>query len=98
MTERRIRCEDLLGTAVRDRRGRKVGHIFDMRGEERDGQVIIVEYLLGSGALLARIGMSVRGLLGLKPREPIRIPWNELDLSDPSAPIHTGDASEMRVG
>jgi sporulation protein YlmC with PRC-barrel domain len=82
--------EDLVGIAVHDRDGRKVGHIYDMRGETRGEEIVVVEYMLGSGALLTRVGASLRAMVGIRQREPIRIRWNDLDLSDPTRPVYTG--------
>jgi hypothetical protein len=78
--------EDLIGKAVHDAGGRKVGHIFEMVAEERDGELQILEYHLGKGAVLERLSASVRNMFGIRDREPIRIPWEALDLSDLERP------------
>ena len=86
MSDALFRVEDLIGRAVHDATGRKLGHIYELVAEERDGELVVVEYLLGSSARWERIGMSARGLLGLEAKEPIRISWERMDLSDPGIP------------
>jgi hypothetical protein len=78
--------EDLIGTVVRDASGRKLGRIFEMVAEEREGELVIVEFLLGNGAFFERVGVSVRNMFGLEEKEPLRISWERLDLSDPGKP------------
>jgi hypothetical protein len=78
--------EDLIGVVVRDASGRKLGRIFEMIAEERDGELVILEYHLGKGAFLERVSLSLRNMFGLKRKEPVRIGWEKLDLSDPSKP------------
>jgi hypothetical protein len=79
--------DDLIGKAVVGPDGREIGHIFEMVAERRGEELVIVEYHLGSGAALERMSASVRGLFGLAPREPTRISWDTMDLSDPSKPV-----------
>src|SRR5215208_114286 len=84
-----IHIDALIGSLVRDDDGRKLGRIFEMVAEEREGELVIVEYHLGRGAFLERVGSSLRNMFGLKQKEPLRIPWERLDLTDPSAPVGT---------
>jgi len=86
-----VHLEELLGSPVHDPDGRKLGHIYEMRAELQGDRYVIVEYLLGAGALLERIHMSVRGLFGIKQKEPQRIRWEELDLTDPKRPVFVRD-------
>jgi len=95
MSPTMIRLEELVGSLVRDRDGNEIGRVVDMRGEQRDSDVVIVEYFLSAGALMTRVGMSVRTLFGLQSKQPMRIPWNELDLSEPDNPVYVG---ERRLG
>ena len=78
--------EDLIGVVVRDASGRKLGRIFEMIAEERNGELVILEYHLGQGAFLERVSMSVRNMFGMKQKEPLRIGWERLDLSNPAKP------------
>jgi sporulation protein YlmC with PRC-barrel domain len=78
--------EDLIGKPVRDAEGRKVGHIFEIVAEERDGELQILEYHLGKRAVLERVSASLRNMFGIRDKEPIRIPWQALDLTDLERP------------
>src|SRR3982751_1395013 len=79
--------EDLIGNTVRDSSGRALGRIYEMIAEERDGELVILEYHIGKGAFLESVSMSLRNMFGLKQKEPLRISWDRLDLSDPKRPI-----------
>jgi hypothetical protein len=88
---KRIRLDDLLGTKVRDARGRVIGRIFEMRAEGSGHKLFIVEYYLGPAALLTRVGISLLTLVGFTAPEPRKIPWNELDISDTTMPKLLGE-------
>jgi len=86
MTRHHLRLDDLHGRKVRDVSGRPVGRIYDMRAETRDGQLVVVEYYIGAGALLEGIGLHAMRLIGLETPAPRAVPWDKLDLSDPERP------------
>ena len=74
-----VRFELLLGRVVRDPDGKKAGRILEVRVEPEGEDRVVTEYLLGAAALKARLGLSAG-------REPLRIPWDLLDLRDPGKP------------
>jgi hypothetical protein len=82
-----IHFEHLLGRQVRDPEGKRVGRILAV-STRRDGEDCVVhEYLLGTAALLTRLGISARRLVGLRiRRKPLCVPWDLLDLRDPGQP------------
>jgi hypothetical protein len=83
----RVLAEDLIGQVVHDAEGRPIGRIYEMRAEERNGAIVVVEYHLGTGAMLERLGLSLLQIAGGPGiPEPRIIPWDRLDLSDPSRP------------
>jgi hypothetical protein len=87
--EREIPLERLLGRRVLDADGRVLGRIEEARAERRDGELIVVEWVLGASGLLERLGLpsTARALFGWPPaREPEVLGWAELDLSDPMQP------------
>jgi hypothetical protein len=92
-----IHFEHLLGHQVRDPEGKRVGRILAV-STRRDGKDCVVhEYLLGTAALLTRLGISARRLVGLKiRRQPLCIPWDLLDLSDPGKPRLKCSREELR--
>jgi hypothetical protein len=95
MTTRRIRLDDLLGRIVRDESGEPVGRLYDMRAEERGGELVIVEYYIGAHALLQRLGVSLATLIGRETPEPRAIPWDRLDISDPDRPVILSNAKKL---
>ena len=97
MTTRLIRIDLVNGSAVHDEDGRKIGRLHDARAERQGSDLVIVEYHLGPLALLARLGFSLLSVIGIRlRREPIRIPANRMDLSDPAHPRFLGKAAELR--
>ena len=81
---------------VHDLAGRRVGRIRDIRAEARDGELLVVEYHLGSAALMERWGLSLLRLVGLgAAREPLRIPWDRIDISDPERVTYLGRLEEL---
>jgi hypothetical protein len=84
------------GTLVHDLAGRRVGRIRDIKAEEQEGELVVVEYLLGTAALIERWGLSLRRLVGLGAlREPVRIPWDRMDISDPERVTYLGHIEEL---
>ena len=87
-----LSVELLMGRDVRDADGEVLGHIADLRAGDEDGELVVRYYLVVPARGAYRI--SVRSLLleVLKLfRLPLggkeyRIPWDEMDLSDPGRP------------
>jgi hypothetical protein len=93
MKSRQIRLDDLTGRVVRDQEGRAIGRLFEVRGEERDGELLIVEYHVGPHAWLERIGFALRRFADADTGRHIRkLTWDRVDLSDPDHPTVRDDA------
>ena len=86
MTPTRIRLDDLVGRVVRDMEGGVVGRIFEIRAEEDGDALVVAEYHLGTAALLERVGITMLKLIGRAHREPIKVSWDRMDISDPDNP------------
>lgn len=88
MRYREAHVERLLSQRVRDVEGHVIGRLEEMRVEVVDGEHVVVEYHLGSGALIERIAGFVRLLpfFGAVPRigTEYRIPWQLFDLCNPN--------------
>jgi sporulation protein YlmC with PRC-barrel domain len=94
-----VQLEALLGRQVRDPDGKPVGRILAVSTETDGGDCVIREYLLGTAALLTRLGLSVRRLAGIPiRRQPVRVPWDQLDLSDPGKPRLRCPVAELKGG
>lgn len=102
METRELHLELLLGKPVVDPNGNHVGHIEEMRAEQRGDEWVIVEYLVGIAAIAERlsawtIGASLLRLLGAhKFRTGYRVPWNKLDLSEPDHPRLMCTVAELK--
>jgi hypothetical protein len=82
-----VHFELLLGRVVRDPDGKKAGRILAVRAEPEGEDCVVMEYLLGAAALRTRLGLTAGRLFGWHVRrEPLRIPWDLLDLRDPRKP------------
>lgn len=90
---RLVRVEDLLGQRVRDRSGRIVGHIEEIRTEPRGDRYEVTEYHLGTGAMLERLAI-IRHLF--RPSDLIIARWDQIDIERPDAPVLTCPVEDLR--
>lgn len=91
-----VHVELLLGRRVRDVDGRVVGRILAIFGTVDGPKCHVREYHLGTAALLERLGISTAHLFGLPiRRDPKRVPWQLMDLSDPDQPRLTVRAQDL---
>jgi hypothetical protein len=100
MKAREIQVELLLGRQVVSEDSTPVGRIEEICAEERQGELVVTEYLLGAYALLERLSASlvVRGFLNfLGLRTGYRVPWDKLDLTDVKCPRLTCSLSEVKM-
>lgn len=87
-----IHLELLLGTPVRDAAGEPVGRIEEVLAEEQGEEWVVREYLLGPAAFLHRlsawsIGTALLRALGAsKLAGGYRVPWEQMDLTNPQRP------------
>lgn len=87
MKTAKVHLELLLGKLVRDAEGARVGRILSVRAEREGDACVVRSYHLGPAALMSRLGISIQGLVGWPARnEPLRVPWDLLDLGDPERP------------
>jgi len=83
----KIHLQHLIGSAVQDTEGVRVGRVEAVHAHRTSDACLIDEYHLGSAAWLERIGISALRLIGWPSRkEPLRVPWQQLDISDPNHP------------
>src|SRR4051812_45326626 len=91
---RERRVERLLGRRVRALDGSIVGRIEEIRARKNGEICELLEYHLGTGAMLERLGLVSR-LLGRQPHTYI-VGWDQMSLEDPDEPRLTCDVSEIR--
>jgi len=87
MAAQKVHLELLVGKLVRDRNGAKIGRIRSVHAEKEGDDCVVRHYELGGAALLSRFGISALRLAGWPMnKEPRKIPWDQMDLSDPEKP------------
>jgi hypothetical protein len=90
MTIADLHVEHLLGRRVRDAEGRALGRLEEFLVEMVDGEPCVTEFHVGGAAGVERIAAFTMQLpfFRLIPftRRGYRVPWNDLDLSDPRHP------------
>ena len=96
-----INIELLLGKKVFGPNNERVGRIEEFAAELRVGKCYLTEYHVGSYALFERvaalsIARLILGLFGSWMKKSYAIPWDKLDLSDPSHPKLTCPVAKLR--
>jgi len=103
MNKQEINLELLVGRRVFSLNGKSIGHLEEVRAELSGGECLIEEYLVGTYAVAERlaalsIGRALLRLLGAtKKHEGYRVPWDKLDLTDPSRPRLLCAVSELKT-
>lgn len=100
---RELHVERLIGRKIRDAAGRKLGRIEELVAEWQGTDLVVVEVHVGPGALLERLIdlatlVPYSGALQRQLRHLRRIPWHQLDLSDPDRPKATVRREELQPG
>ena len=93
MSARRVRADLLVGRMVRDATGARVGRIRELLIElaaPGAREYVVREVELATGGVLDRVlgpqlAAIVRRRLG-RPTNRVRVPWEEIDLTNPQAP------------
>jgi hypothetical protein len=67
-----LRLSDLLGALVESEGGEHVGHVHDLRAELHDGELEVVELLVGRRGALSRLGIP----LGRAAAQPLA--WSDV--------------------
>ena len=80
-----LHLELILGRKVYDSENRSVGRLEEAIAEERGGELVVKEYLVGGTAILQRLSTAHMGrkflvLFGAK-ENCYRVPWNKIDLT-----------------
>ena len=79
--------ERMVGRKVHDPEGKKVGRIVAVRVDWEGKDCVVRDYLLGTAALMKRLGLSAKVILGMPLKhEPRSISWDLMDISDPEKP------------
>jgi hypothetical protein len=93
---RTLRLESVIGREVWTLDGRRVGRLGECRARH-DGECwIIEEWVIGPAALLERLGVKLRLLVGAGRGSGYVARWDQLDLDDTTRPRLTCPLAELR--
>ena len=84
-----IHVEMLLGKRIYALNGKPIGRLEEIVADLREGACFVEEFHVGSYATFERLAASVIGRVVLRifgANKGYRVPWDKLDLSDPSRP------------
>ncbi len=101
MSRQTLALDELLSREVRDREGRSVGRIEEIRATPNVDGLLVYQYDLGPAALLERLAVSLRAFPPLRWLGRARehrgycVPWEKMDLSDPLHPRVTCTREEL---
>lgn len=97
-----VHVELLIGRRVVDANGKNVGRIEEILAVEQGDDLVVDEYLVGTYGFFQRlsvyhVGIGFLRLFGARGhvKNPTRIPWRKLDLSDPEKPRLTCAKEEL---
>lgn len=100
MIHHEAHVERLVGRRVHDIDGEVVGRIEEIRAEVVDGELVVLEYHIGSAALIERIAGFATSLPFLNVlrhgRRGCLVRWTDMDLSDPARPVVRMSRRELR--
>ena len=89
--------QSIVGRKVHDVDGKVAGRIGQVMATRIGADCRIDEYHLGPAAFLSRLGIRTGHLIGLRSRRgPLRVPWHQMDLSDPHHPRLKCRVEELR--
>ena len=91
-----VHVEILFGKRVRDTNDKIAGRIESIRATWKGNACVVDEYHLGTAAFLSRLGISAARLVGWQLARPIRVPWQQLDLTDPERPCLRCTVEELK--
>ena len=100
MKRQEVHLELLIGKRVFAMNGQPVGRLEEVRAQLNErGYCFVTEFLIGSYAILERlsvwrIGRAILRTLHVR-KEGYRIPWEQLDLSDPNRPQLKCEVNEL---
>ena len=87
-----VHLDHLAGRRVFSEQGRSIGYIEEIIADQDGGDLVVTEFHVGIFAAFERLSASTIGtalldFFALRRREGLyRIPWNKLDISDPTRP------------
>jgi len=90
------RLDRLIGRDVLAANNRRIGRLEEFRAERRGDTWVVTEYVIGGAALMERLGLGVRRVLGLAPPRGYVARWDQIDLTIPERPRLRCPVSDLR--
>jgi len=87
-----VNLDQLVGRRVLSKEGHCIGHLEEIVAAAHGDELVVTEYHVGIFADFERlaassIGTAILDLVRMRHRKGIyRIPWDKLDISDPTRP------------
>jgi hypothetical protein len=88
-----VPIETLIAKEVRDAAGRRAGRLVEVHGHERGREFLVTHYVLVKGWL----GYMLHELGVQRGRTRRRVPWEQMDFSDPLHPRLTCSVAELKA-
>ena len=86
--------DQILGRPVVARDNRAVGRLEELLAEQRGDYFYVVEFVIGTAGLMARLNMGFKALFGVSGGGKIAR-WDQIDISDPKHPRLTCSIDEL---
>jgi hypothetical protein len=99
---RELHIYETLGRKVRDANGYYVGCLEEIEVERGDDSCLVTSYIVHKRGLISRmtawaVSNSVRRAIPVPEKAlPYRVPWDQMDLSDPEHPQILVAQSELK--
>ena len=90
-----VQLDRLLGRRVLAGNNQAVGRLEEFRLEQRDGNEVVAQYVIGVGGLAERFGVGIRLLFGAGGNNGYVARWDQLDIADPDHPRLTCPVDEL---
>jgi hypothetical protein len=96
-----VHLELLVGRKVLTQNNTSVGRLEEVHADLRSGKCFVEEYLVGTYGVFDRlsalaIGRALLGMAGKFIKTGYRIPWDQMDLSDPDKPKLKCKVSQLK--
>lgn len=98
---RKVQLREMLGTKVHDPDGVPIGHLEEVEVERGETECVVTAYIVEHRGLLDRVsswaltsGMQ-KALERRSQNRPYRIPWDQMDMSDPRHPVSLIPKSDL---
>ena len=94
-TPREVQVELLIGRAVHDSTGARLGRLAEIVARKEDDELVVASYIVGPMAWFHRFAVAGLGLRMRGLGRVYRVAWEQMDLSEPKNPRTTCPRGEL---